>query len=118
VVLLLALLALFGVGLGFGSGSTEEAPPRASTAPAQLRIVSTSPLVVGGLGFSPRERVRLTATGDRVRTRTVTASSRGTFRVVFRLRAADPCAAGIAVSARGSTHAATVKLPPRECAMP
>ena len=54
-----------------------------STSP-QMRIVSTEPAVVIGVGFRPHERVRLLITPRPV-TRTVRAGQRGRFRATIRL---------------------------------
>jgi len=54
-----------------------------STAP-QMRIVSTEPAVVIGVGFRPHEKVRLLITPGPA-TRTVRAGQRGRFRTMIRL---------------------------------
>jgi hypothetical protein len=72
VVLGVAVCALLQVGWA-----------SASTAP-QLRIVSTAPAVVVGIGFRPNEKVRLLITPG-PSTRTLRAGQRGRFRTTFRL---------------------------------
>ena len=74
----------------------------AATTPT-LRVVAQQPLTVRGDGFRGGERVRvtaLTALGLQKRT-VVRATSRGRFRVAFRLPA-QPCGGGFAVRAIGS----------------
>ena len=73
MVLVIALSALLQVGT-----------TSASTAP-QMRIVSTEPAVVIGVGFRPHERVRLLITPG-PSARTVRAGQRGRFRVTIRQR--------------------------------
>jgi hypothetical protein len=55
----------------------------ASSAP-QLRIVSSEPVAVVGVGFRPHEKVRLLITPGPA-TRTVRAGQRGRFRATIRL---------------------------------
>jgi hypothetical protein len=87
VVLVVALCALLQAGR-----------TSASTAP-QLRIVSTKPAVVVGVGFRPHEKVRLLITpGPSIRT--VRAGERGRFRAAIRL--AVPRCGSFVVQALGS----------------
>ena len=87
MVLVIALSALLQVGT-----------TSASTAP-QMRIVSTEPAVVIGVGFRPHERVRLLITPRPV-TRTVRAGQRGRFRATIRL--SIPRCGGLVVQALGN----------------
>ena len=73
------LVLLVALGVLFQAGLTS-----ASAAP-QLRIVSTEPAVVVGVGFRPHERVRLLITPG-PSARTVRAGQRGRFRVTIRQR--------------------------------
>ena len=73
VVVVIALGALLQVGW-----------TSASPAAPQLRLASTEPAVVVGLGFRPHERVRLLITPG-PSTRTVRAGERGRFRATVRL---------------------------------
>jgi hypothetical protein len=58
-------------------------PAKASQTP-RLRIVALSPLTIGGTGFHPRERTRVTAnTGAGSQTVRVVANRLGTFRVTL-----------------------------------
>jgi hypothetical protein len=81
-----------------------------AAAAASLRVVSRSPLVVAGTGFSPGERVTVTAvTGLGPRTTRVVATA-GRFRVTFRLPTTG-CGAPFAVRAIGSAGTrVTMKL--------
>ena len=81
-----------------------------------LRVASHAPLKVNGLHFKRGERVRVVAeVGRATYTRTVRATTAGTFAVTFvGVRANDPCALELrAVGALGSR--AAFKLPERMC---
>jgi hypothetical protein len=91
---LFVLLALL-VGaptLTAGSGTA----PAKQTGRASLKIVAVEPVAVAGRAFKPGERVRVSADGRR---KTITASTRGGFKVVF--PEANVCN-GFAAVARGS----------------
>ena len=75
-----------------GSGTAATQP----TGRASLKIVAVEPVAVAGRGFKPRERVKVAADGRR---KTITASARGGFKVVF--PEASVCN-GFAAIARGS----------------
>ena len=50
-----------------------------TTMPPALRLVDADPLTIRGVRFEPRERVRVTISGDVSAWRVVRASPRGTF---------------------------------------
>jgi len=88
---------LLGVALGASLivGSTHAGSGSAS----RLALVSDEPVVVAGVGFQPRERVRLLITpGPSVRT--VLAGRLGRFRAT--LRASMPRCGGVVVQAVGN----------------
>jgi hypothetical protein len=59
---------------------------------ARLQIVTLRPLTVGGTGFHPRERTRVTAnTGSDSQTVRVVATRLGTFRVILAQVAPTRC---------------------------
>ena len=109
VAVVAATLALVLTGLAAGSSSARH---------ASLRLVTVSPLQVGGAGFRARERVRIVATAAQVSVvKRVRASRRGAFAVTFAFNAA-PCA-GLKVVAVGSAGSrATLKRPPLPACMP
>ena len=76
-----------------GSGTIASTKP---TGEASLRIVGIDPVALAGRGFKARERIRVSADGRR---KTVTASARGGFKLVF--PEANACNGFVAV-ARGS----------------
>jgi hypothetical protein len=82
-----------------------------------LRLVAKEPLVIKGLAFKHRERVRVTATvNETQRVARVRASYSGSFTATFANVTYDPCSTELVVraaGARGST--ADVKIPQREC---
>jgi hypothetical protein len=93
----------------------------ASSSPARhatLRLVTVSPLQVGGAGFRARERVRVVATAAQVSVaKRVRASRRGAFAVTFGFSAGH--CAGLRVVATGSAGSrATLKRPPLPACMP
>jgi hypothetical protein len=90
-VLLLSVLALSALTLPAAS-----ATPAGTTGRAAVKIVQISPLTVGGRGFKPKERIRVSADGRR---KFVTAGTRGGIRVAF--PAANVCN-GVVVVAVGS----------------
>ena len=111
-LLALALLVPLQAGAAGDFGGATVAGPR-------LRLVSSMPLVVAGVGFAPRERVTLTALtslGPRVvRTR---ATERGTFRVLVGLFT-QPCGKPFAVRARGGRgSSAVLRLESSPCVPP
>jgi hypothetical protein len=111
VAVLLALLA--------GSGGAD-ASTTVRTQPT-LRLLRTTPLVVTGARFLPRERVtvRINVNEDR-RLRRVTATRTGRFTVTFTgVLVHDRCNSPFriwAIGARGSR--AEMKMPPLQCPPP
>lgn len=89
----LALLFLLVISAPTLAAAERDATP---TGRASLRIVGIDPVTVAGRGFKAKERVRVSADGRR---KTVTASARGGFKVVF--PEAIACNGFVAV-ARGS----------------
>ena len=87
---------------------------------AALRIVAAEPVRVAGVGFRPRERVRVVAVvGDVRAAKLVRASGTGTFGVAFADLAADRCLTGLVVTASGSAGSrASAKLPKLLCPPP
>jgi hypothetical protein len=84
---------------------------------ATLKLSGGAPLTLRGANFLANERVRVTLSGERRRTKQVTATRAGVFVVRFEV-AYDRCSAAIAlaVGARGSR--AGLKLPPLGCPHP
>ena len=89
MALLALLLVLFGLPTAAGGPATATARP-------SLKVVAVQPVAVAGRSFKAGERVRLTADGRR---KTVTAGTRGGFKVVF--PEANACN-GFTAVARGS----------------
>jgi hypothetical protein len=81
---------------GSDSGSSAQ---RAATRHARLMPVGQDPLRVKGVGFVPRERVRLKVEGRPSGSRSVTAGSRGSF--VISLPGMSTCG-GVTLTAAGS----------------
>ena len=80
---------------------------------ARLRVTSTAPLVVRGSLFNARERVAVVAQAKGVHRRTVIATTRGTFVVVFHGVMLDHCASYI-IRASGSGSYGYLRVIP-EC---
>jgi hypothetical protein len=110
VVMLAGLLAMAAAVTAQGFASS-----RQSTARPALRVIDQRPFTVQGLHFRSRERVKVMLYKQQasVRTRRVTASSRGAFQAVLQEAAVDRCDTIMvrAVGTRGST--AVLKLLPR-----
>jgi hypothetical protein len=94
--LALLFLLLSATLVPSGSASRDAVAPAAQSGRAGLTIVRTKPVTVVGRAFEAGERVRVTLDGRR---KTVTASARGSFTVVF--PEANACN-GFVVVARGS----------------
>jgi hypothetical protein len=109
-----ASLVLF---LGLAGAALAAAGP-AQTSPApRLRIVALSPFVVGGTGFNPRERTRVTANaGTGSQTVRVVATRLGTFRVTLDQVAPTRCdLIRVVAVRRGGTIVAFKRLPSPAC---
>lgn len=100
--------------LGLAIGALALASWASASSAAQLRIVSTEPAAVVGVGFRPYERVRLLITPG-PSTRTVRAGQRGRFRATVRL-VIPRCGSFVvqAIGSRGSR--ATVDRTGPDCA--
>lgn len=99
------IVFLFGATL-FNVGSTvpgSGVAPAAQSGRAALEIVGVEPVAVAGRAFKSGERVRVTAGGRR---KTVTASARGSFKVVF--TGANVCNGLIVVASGSEGSRATV----------
>ena len=109
--LALAVTALVLAGTPAGASVATSADEPA------LRVRDLAPLRVRGLGFKPRERIRLTISVDgEKRRRGVRATSAGRFAVTFRTVFIDRCNATLylkAVGAGGSRD--SLKLPMLQC---
>jgi hypothetical protein len=93
------------------------AAPAGSAAVPRLSVVDVSPLTVKGVGFAPRERVRLVATVDHA-TRWSRAGAGGAFVLRFSGIAVPSCTA-FSVRALGATGTrAIVRVPQLECPQP
>lgn len=90
-------------------------PASATTRSASLRLASKAPLVVQGQRFAPRERVRVSVSGDLQLQRRVIATRSGAFAAEFEavVTRCDMVRV-IAVGARGS-HATLKYLPAPAC---
>ena len=107
-----SLIALACSAVAFVSSAT------ASPSVPALRLVSTQPLVVRGVHFKSHERVRVTQHLDAgKRSKVVTATATGTFKVTFAVpMAIDPCLESVRVSAVGARGSdAVLKMPQRAC---
>lgn len=96
------------------------APAAATTGKPRLTIVSSAApnLVVRGLSFKPKERVRVRVAGQQTTTAAVTASVAGAFRVILAKPPALACGRLVirAVGSRGSL--VTIRFGPPECNPP
>ena len=108
--LLAFLLILFGLGGSSAAGGTASAPA--------LSITSVSPVRVSGHAFRPAERVRVVVTARHRVTKTVHASSRGSFTVVFASLTADPCSKAYVIARGSAGSRAQAKLGVRGCPPP
>lgn len=110
---LFSLLTLILVGAGLAAQGVS-----GSTGPT-LRLVEQAPAAFAGRGFHPSEHVVVTLVSPARHSRTVVATSSGSFRVSFARVSLDPCVPWT-VSARGDdgsrVTAAAKPLP--ECAPP
>ena len=95
------------------------AVPAGSAAGARLAVIGVSPLAVRGVGFVPRERVRVVATVDGTTTRWSRAGSNGTFVVRFS-GVTIPTCTGFVVRAFGAagSRATAARVPQLECPQP
>jgi hypothetical protein len=109
VVALLVVSGLAASGLVASASAASSAP--------RLRIVSSSPLVLRGSSFGPRERVKLTVTlGTKTQTWTSRAGLLGTFLARFPDLVYDRCHGALKVSAVGGRgHRAGFTLQPLPC---
>jgi hypothetical protein len=113
VLCLAALAGLFG-GAAISVGWAHQGSPR----PA-IRFFELKPATVRGVNFKPSERVTIVGDYNGLeRTKRTEADRRGIF--IIRLGGTvklTGCHAGVEIRARGSRgSAATLKIPPRECA--
>lgn len=105
-------VGVIALSLGALAAGVSSASPVASR--PGLRVSDLDPFTVQGFRFEPSERVGLTVTTRRRFVRTIDASVKGAFRVVFRLHLGH--CASYAVRAIGSAGSrAAVKNPPQEC---
>ena len=94
------------------------ASANAGTSPS-LRLLDRSPLTVRGDHFTPRERVRVTATADGKVTRVaMRVSASGTFRAVLETVTVDRCSLVRVVAVGGSGRHAQIKMLPSPMCMP
>jgi hypothetical protein len=100
-------VALFGTA---ASGANET-----SSGKATLKLESGTPLTLRGSHFIPAERVVVSVRGDQLRSKRVSANSRGAFVVSFSRVTYDRCQGlrAWAVGSRGSR--AGLKTPPLLC---
>ena len=107
----LALLVAGAVAAGVALAAAKHPNARRPETPS-LRLLSETPLTLGGVGFRPGGTVRLTLEGAGARrTLSAPADARGAFRASFGWIALDPCRSGmIVVTARDADgRRATVK---------
>jgi hypothetical protein len=104
----LAVCALAAIGVA------SAAPSEPAGKPAQLHVASTSPLVVHGVGFKSRERVRLrVTTAAESQSQTKVATRAGAVKVKFAmwLRSCGPASARMqAIGSRGSRASALANV--------
>jgi hypothetical protein len=98
---LVAVLALVAAGCGQASGEPRSSQPQSSAGQPRVVPVSKNPLKMKGTGFVPGERVHVELVGNE--SRTVTASSTGSFSVTF---PSDRCTS-VTVRATGSKGSRT-----------
>ena len=113
--LLAAVLSVIAASTAGATVSDVDAAKRT----AKLHATSTQPLKVRGVGFAPRERVRVTARSrSAAKAKAVVASAAGRFEVTFPTIAVDRCN-GAVVSALGSEGSRVgLKLPQPLCPPP
>jgi hypothetical protein len=109
---LVLVLLLAGVVLtGLGPAMTSQTP--------KLRIVALSPLTVGGIGFHPRERTRVTAyAGAGSQTVRIVATRLGTFRVTLDQVAPTRCDLIRVMAVRRSGAIVALKRLPSPACLP
>ena len=90
----------------------------ATTTQPRLRLLDAAPVVLRGVGFQPRERVRILVYAGERAVKRVAAGRRGTFVVRFGDLQADRCAAFSAVAAGNRGSRAAFKRPLPECPPP
>jgi len=93
-----------------------EAAPATGAPEAKLRIVDLSPVSVQGLGFRPRERVRVVLYADGKQVRTVRANRSGTFAAKFAFFAELCTAFNLRATGASGLVAVAAKKQPRQCA--
>ena len=89
----------------------------ASTRAAHINFPSLSPVTVRGTGFRPSERVAVTVSAKQTRTKTVTATRFGSFRVTFPGLSIGHCEA-FGASAKGNRGSRTSFKVIPECPAP
>jgi len=106
----LAAIVFALVWTSVGLSSTMRAKP-------QLKVLATRPLVVQGMHFRARERVRVTATTTEAVVRTVRATAAGAFKAQFPTVSVGRCE-GAALKAVGATgdRASFKVLQDQDCA--
>jgi hypothetical protein len=109
-----ALLALAVLWVAVGAFAAQAA---ARPAP-ELRLASSRPLTIQGLGFRPHERVQLAVEGTRSRRRPVVADAHGAFTATFAAVAVARCDRLTVVAIGTGGSRATLKRLPAPACMP
>ena len=105
------LFAVFGWSGGSASASGEGADR------ARVRVLDFTPLTLKGLGFEPREKIRLTVSLEqRIAVRGLRANVAGSFGTRFDAIRYDRCQGSLAVKAVGSNGTrVSWELMPLDC---
>ena len=113
VVVVAIVVIGFSVPAALGSLGRSSAP-NAQSAVTRARIIAAAgnPIRVRGLGFKPRERVRVWIAGNTGTTKRVTASARGRFAVNLTTGSSCPDVTVKAAGNRGSRASYHVIAPP------
>ena len=106
-------VALTSLALAVGTSSAE--PGVAGH--TRVRLLDPAPLALKGVGFAPREWVRLTVSlGETTVVRRLRADGAGVFTTLFRTIRYDRCSGPLSVKAVGSRGSRTSwELVPLEC---
>jgi hypothetical protein len=110
---LYSILAVLAIAAPAAAATTSN---HTAASKPKLRVFDGTPVRVTGIGFHPRERVKLTFSADGVWRKALRATRAGRFTAVFPDAVVDRCM-GYSVLARGASGAmASLKVMPVGCA--
>jgi hypothetical protein len=111
------VIALLVLALAAGGALITARDGAPAATKASLRVASKQPLVLRGVGFKPRELVRVTVkAGEETTARRVRAGSQGGFTALFAESFDDFCPGVMLVQAAGARGSnATLKVFQRYC---